>query len=124
MPDISPAARDRAVQTLIAAAVFGDSVQHILGAIAELEGETVVVATVNAVEGDFRLTGVHYVERLQLVEVVPRLEGADGWAMVFSEGTGAADVARRCEEMALLAEKRIAALDRLAAKRAGPGLNT
>lgn len=121
MPDLSPAARDRAVKTLIAAGVFGQSSQHILAAVAELTGDTVVVATVSPADGQFQFTGVHFVDRLDLVEVVPRLEGVDGWAMVFSEATQASDIARRCEEMAVLAEKRISALDRLAAKRQAAG---
>ena len=121
MPDMSPAARDRAVDTVIAAAAFGDAATHILGACAELaDEETVVVAVVeHAGEGQrgLLLSGVHYVGQQDLVEKVPELEGEAGWAMVFSKTTGALDIRRRCEEMATIAEKRIAALDRIAAKR-------
>ena len=125
MPDLSPAARDRAVNTVIAAAAFGDATTSILGAVAELsDDETVVVAVVEpAGEGQrgLLLSGMHYVGQGDLVERVPQLEGESGWAMVFSRATDAITIARRCEEMASLAEKRIAALDRLAAKREARG---
>lgn len=121
MPDMSPAARDRAVDTIVAAAAFGDATDHILGACAELDDEqTVVVAVVEpAGEGQrgLLLSGVHYVGQTDLVEKVPVLEGDAGWAMVFSKSTDALDIRRRCEEMATIAEKRIDALDRIAAKR-------
>jgi hypothetical protein len=121
VPDLSPAARDRAVDTIVAAAAFGDATAPILGACAELDDEaTVVVAVVEpAGEGQrgLLLSGVHYVGQTDLVEKVPELEGDAGWAMVFSRNTNALDIRRRCEEMASIAEKRIETLDRLAAKR-------
>lgn len=125
MPDLSPAARDRAVNTVIAAAAFGDATTHILGAVAELDDEETVVVAVVAPAGNgergLLLSGVHYVGQSDLVARVPELEGESGWAMVFSRSTGATDIARRCEEMATIAEKRIAALDRIAAKREARG---
>lgn len=121
MPDTSPAARDRAVDTIIAAAAFGDATTHILGACAELDDDATVVVAVVEPAGDGRrgllLSGTHYVAEADLVEKVPQLEGESGWAMVFSKSTGALDIRRRSEEMATIAEKRIAALDRIAAKR-------
>ena len=43
----------------------------------------------------------------------------DGWAMVFSPGSSVADVRRRTAEMADIARARIAAIDRILARRAG-----
>ncbi|MHA3702996.1 hypothetical protein ACXR2U_12530 [Jatrophihabitans sp. YIM 134969] len=121
MPDMSPAARDRAVDTVIAAAAFGDATSHILGACAELDDEQTVVVAVVEPAGEGRrgllLSGCHYVGQTDLVEKVPELEGDAGWAMVFSRSTNALDIRRRTEEMATIAEKRIAMLDRINAKR-------
>jgi hypothetical protein len=53
-----------------------------------------------------------------MVERVPELE-ADGWAMVFPLGTTRADIERRTSDLADIASKRIATIDRILTRRAG-----
>ena len=64
--------------------------------VALLPDDHVVVAVVTE---DYDFDGVHHVARTELVERVPALEGENGWAMVFSEGTDAAHVEARTTEM-------------------------
>jgi hypothetical protein len=70
------------------------------------------------VTAEYDFSGVHHVSREELVERVPALEGSDGWAMVFSSGADTEHVASRTAEMINLAEKRIAMLEKIAARRA------
>jgi len=115
MPDLSPEAKARAVRTIDVAAVFADHAEIIVEALPELPEGHVLVALVDA---DHAFTGTHHVEKVNLVERVPQIEG-DGWAMVFSPGASVEDVRRRTAEMADIARARIAAIDRILARRAG-----
>ncbi|HEU5008114.1 MAG TPA: hypothetical protein VFT67_14150 [Jatrophihabitantaceae bacterium] len=114
MPDLSPEAKARAVRTIDVAAVFADNAEIILAELPELPDGHVLVALVDA---DHAFTGTHYVEKANLVERIPQIEG-DGWAMVFSPGASVEDVRRRTAEMADIARARIAAIDRILARKA------
>ena len=70
------------------------------------------------VDTGHEFTGTHHVDKAELVQRVPELEG-EGWAMVFSPGTTVDDVQRRSAEMADIARARIAAIDRILGRRAG-----
>jgi hypothetical protein len=115
--DLSPEARDRASRTVVVAAVFADNAELIVSKLGELPDEHVLVAVVDATH---ELHGMHHVAQADLVMRVPELETAGGWAMVFSPTTTVDDVRRRAQEMASIAEKRAAAIDRIIAKRASP----
>lgn len=95
-----------------AAGVFADNAEVIVAKVVELPDEHVVVAVVTS---DYVFDGVHHVSVTELVEKVPSLEG-DGWAMVFSHGADVEHVSFRTSEMANLAEKRIAMMERLLAR--------
>lgn len=113
--DLSPEARDRAERTRSVAGVFADHAEKIVGALPELAEEHVLVVVVDA---QHELAGMHHVAQADLVMRVPELETAGGWAMVFSAQSTVADVQRRAQEMASIAEKRAAAIDRIIARRA------
>jgi hypothetical protein len=113
MPDLSPEAKARAVRTIDVAAVFADNAEII---VAELPGVPEGHVLVALVDADHAFTGTHHVEKANLVERIPELEG-DGWAMVFSPGSSVADVHRRTGEMADIARARIAAIDRILSRR-------
>jgi len=70
-----------------------------------------------SVTEDYFFDGVHHVGRHELVERVPALEGANGWAMVFSAGADTDHVDSRTAEMVSLAEKRIEMISRIAARK-------
>jgi hypothetical protein len=112
--DISPEQIEKSRRTIRAAAVFAENSELIVAHVAELPADHVVVAVVTE---DYLFNGVHHVARTELVERVPELEGANGWAMVFSEGADTAHVGSRTTEMIALAEKRIEMISRIAARR-------
>lgn len=113
--DLSPEARDRAERTVAVAAVFADSADDIVAALPTLDDDHVLVVVVDARHA---IAGMHHVAQNDLVMRVPELETAGGWAMVFSSSSTADDVRRRAQEMASIAEKRAAAIDRILARRA------
>jgi hypothetical protein len=114
--DISPEQIEKSRRTIRAAAVFAENSELIVAHVAVLPADHVVVAVVTE---DYLFDGVHHVARTELVERVPALEGANGWAMVFSEGADTAHVGSRTTEMISLAEKRIEMISRIAARRQG-----
>ena len=61
---------------------------------------------------------MHHIAQADLVMRVPELETAGGWAMVFSPSSTVDDVRRRAQEMASIAEKRAATIDRIIKRRA------
>ena len=114
MPDLSPEARARAGRTIEVAAVFAQHAETIVAALPDVPEGHVLVAVV---DHEHAFTGTHHVEKATMVERVPELEGPDGWAMVFTPGATVADVRRRTAEMADIAARRIAAIDRIVARR-------
>jgi hypothetical protein len=114
--DFSPAARERAGRTAEVAAVFADQAEVIVAELPEVPEGHVLVAVVDA---EHVFGGVHHVDRAELVQRVPELEPPGGWAMVFSAGTTVGEVRRRTKEMASIARQRVAAIDRIIARR-GP----
>jgi hypothetical protein len=111
--DVSPEQIDKSRRTIRAARVFADNAEVIVAHVTELPEQHVVVAIVTA---EYEFSGVHHVSRTELVEKVPALEGPDGWAMVFSPGADSDHIAARTSEMVNLAEKRIAMLQKIAAR--------
>ncbi|MFN2519296.1 MAG: hypothetical protein ABR604_09715 [Jatrophihabitantaceae bacterium] len=114
MPDLSPEARARAGRTIDASAVFAEHAEAIVAALPDVPDGHVLVAVVNR---EHAFTGTHHVAQATMVERVPELEGPDGWAMVFTPGATVGDVRRRTAEIAGIAGKRIAAIDRITARR-------
>jgi hypothetical protein len=112
--DLSPQARERAGQTVEVAEVFGQNAEVIVARLPELADQHLLVVVVDASR---QVTGMHHVAQADLVMRVPELETAGGWAMVFSPTTTAEDVRRRAAEMASIAQKRAAAIDRITARR-------
>jgi len=115
MVDLSPEARDRADRTTAAAPVFAANAARIAEQVRRVGVDRVLVAVVDA---DLEYRGEHEVSTGDIVAQVARLEGPDGWAMVFSVGVDEAEIRRRASEMASLAASRRDAIDRLLAKRA------
>jgi metallophosphoesterase superfamily enzyme len=115
MPDLSPEAQARARRTIMVAAVFDEHADEIEAAVVEVSDGEVLVAVVDA---QHEFAGLHRVETNDLIERVAALEGP-GWAMVFSPGADAASVRRRTAEMAGIAAQRIAAIERINARREG-----
>jgi hypothetical protein len=113
--DFSPEARDRANRTVLEADVFADHAQAIVAALPDVPAGHVLVAVVDAYHN---FEGTYHVGRSELVERVPQLEASGGWAMVFTPGSSMSDVRRRTDEMAALASKRVAVIDRIIARRA------
>ena len=113
--DFSPEARERAHRTILVADVFADNAEVIVAELTGVADDAVLVAVV---DGSHKFSGTHHVERANLVERVPQLEDGGGWAMVFSPGVSAADIRKRTDEMASIAQQRAAAIDRIIAKRA------
>lgn len=118
MPDLSPEAQERARRTIEVSEVFAGHADEIEQAVAGVPAGHVLVAVVDAQQ---RFTGVHQVDTEELIDRIAELEGPGGWAMVFSPGADAASVRRRTEEMASIAEQRIAAIDRINARRDSRG---
>lgn len=111
---VSPEEIEKSRRKVRAAGVFAEYAEVIVQMVGELPDDHLVVAIVTS---DYVFDGVHHVSRQELVERVPALEG-DGWAMVFSPGADTEHVASRTTEMANLAEKRIAMLEKLLAREA------
>lgn len=114
MPDLSPEARARAGRTIEVAGVFAAHAEVIVAALPDVPEGHVLIALV---DHQHEFAGTHHVEKATMVERVPELEGPDGWAMVFTPGATVADVRRRTAEMADIAGRRIAAIDRITARR-------
>lgn len=114
MPDLSPAAQERARRTILVARVFDAHVDEIAAAVVDVPEGHVLVAVVDA---DHVFTGTHQVSQDELVDKVPAVEGPDGWAMVFSPGADAAHIRRRTADMADLAAQRIAAITRIRSRQ-------
>jgi len=115
VPDLSPEARARAGRTIDVAAVFAEHAEAIVAALPDVpEGHVLV----GVVDHEHVFTGTHHVEKATMVERVPDLEGPEGWAMVFTPGATVADVRRRATELADIAARRIAAIDRITGRRA------
>jgi hypothetical protein len=111
--DFSLEARAAAEQKARAAGVFAAHAERIAQAADMVAEGYVLVAVVSA---EHELTGTHHVEQATVVEAIPELEG-DGWAMVFSPGTTAAEVYRRTEEMATIARRRAEMITRIRTRR-------
>jgi hypothetical protein len=116
MPDLSPEAKARASRTVEVAEVFADNADLIVAALTDVPDGHVLVALVN---DGHAFTGTHHVEKATMVDRVIELEQG-GWAMVFTPGATAEDIRRRTTEMAGIAQQRIAAIDRITARRASP----
>lgn len=114
MPDLSPEARARAGRTVEVAAIFAAHAETIVAALPDVPAGHVLVALVDHAH---RFAGTHHVDKGEMAARVPELEDPDGWAMVFTPGVTAADVRRRTGEMADIAQQRIAAIDRITARR-------
>jgi hypothetical protein len=114
VPDLSPEARARAGRTIEVAGVFAEHAEVIVAALPDVPEGHVLIALV---DHQHEFAGTHHVEKATMVERVPELEGPDGWAMVFTPGATVDDVRRRTAEMADIAGKRIAAIDRITARR-------
>lgn len=114
--DFSPEARARAGRTAEVAAIFADQAELIVAALLDVPSDHVVVAVVDA---QHEFTGTHRVERAELAQRIQELEHPDGWAMVFSPGTSVEQVRRRSAEMGSIARQRVAAIDRILARRQG-----
>jgi hypothetical protein len=113
--DYSPEARTAAERKARAAVVFAESAEVIVAALPDVPENHVLVAIVD--EGH-EFTGTHHVATDDIVERVTELEG-EGWAMVFTTGSGVDDVRRRAEEMATLARRRAEMIARIQARRNG-----
>jgi hypothetical protein len=113
-PRFSPEARARAERTIEVAAVFAANAELIIAALPGVPNGHVLVGIVDVGHG---FAGTHYVETESMVTRVPELE-AGGWAMVFPNGTTRTDIMRRTEELADINRQRIAAIDRIVARRA------
>jgi hypothetical protein len=111
--DYSLEARAAAEGKARAAAVFAAHAERIAQAADTVAEGYVLVAVVSS---EHELTGTHHVEQATVVEAIPALEG-DGWAMVFSPGTTAADVQRRTDEMATIARRRAEMITRIRTRR-------
>jgi hypothetical protein len=116
-PRHSPQARHRAERTIAVADVFAANVEAVMDALPYVPDGFVLVAVVDA---EHEFTGLHQVATADLVAQVPALEGEAGWAMVFVPGSSRDDALRRTGELADINRQRIAAIDRIAARRAGP----
>jgi hypothetical protein len=113
--DLSPEARLRADRTVEVASIFADNADVIVAELPYVADGFVLVAVV---DHEHSFAGTHHVDRERIVETVPELEGAGGWAMVFSPGTTVDDVRRRTAELADLARQRGETIDRILARRA------
>lgn len=113
--DFSLQARERAHRTVLVADVFADHAEVIVAELSDVAAGSVLVAVVDS---GHAFSGMHHVERGELVQRVPELEAGGGWAMVFSPGVSAADIRKRTDEMASIAQQRAATIDRIIAKRA------
>lgn len=113
MPDLSPEARARAGRTVEVAGIFAENADQIVAALDGVPAGHVLVAVV---DDSHEFTGTHHVHTEVMVERVPELEDG-GWAMVFPPGTTRADIERRTADLADIARQRIAAIDKITARR-------
>ena len=116
MPDLTPEAKERARRTIAVAAVMAEHADEIAEATVALPDRHVLVALV---DGDNTFVGTHTVSETELIERIADLEGPSGSAMVFSRDIEPTHVHDRTSELALIAEKRIATIDRITARRDG-----
>ena len=86
--DFSPEARTAAEGKARAAGVFADHAEVIVAALPDVPDGHVLVAVVDPAH---TFSGTHHVAEGDLVVRVPELEG-EGWAMVFTSGTGLDEV--------------------------------
>ena len=112
--DFSPEARAAAQRKAQAAAVFAEHAERIVDELPVLNTHVLIAV----VDGNYGYGGSHQVETTEIVARVPQLEADGGWAMVFSPSTTVEDVRRRADEMASIANQRVAAIDRILARRA------
>lgn len=115
MADLTPEARARAARTIVVAEIFADHADEIAQAVVDLPDDHVLVAVI---DHDYQFTGMHQVDKTNLVERVVELEGPGGWAMVFSPGADPDHVRGRTADMADIAGKRVSAIDRIRARQA------
>lgn len=113
--DYSPEAREAAHGKARAAGVFAEHAEVIVAALPDVPEGHVLVAIVDPTHS---FTGTHHVAQNEIVARVPELE-EDGWAMVFTPGSGVDDVRRRTAEMATLARRRAEMITRILTRR-GP----
>ncbi len=116
--DFSPTARAAAAHKEHAAGVIAEHAELIVAALPDVPDGHVLVAVVGP---NRNFAGTHHVAQDDLVERVPELEGAGGVAMVFASAADEAAVRRRAAEMADIARKRGAAIDRITARRDADG---
>lgn len=112
-PRFSPEARARAERTIGVAEVFVANIETILAALPYVPDGFVLVGLVDA---GHQFAGLHQIATASMVHELPQLEG-DGWAMVFPRDTTRADIERRTAELADINRQRIAAIDRITARR-------
>ena len=112
--DFSPEARAGAQRKARAAAVFAEHAERIVDDLPVLTTHVLVAV----VDGNYSFSGSYHVETTEIVSRVPELEADGGWAMVFSSATTVEDVRRRADEMASIANQRVAAIDRILTRRA------
>jgi hypothetical protein len=94
--------------------VIAEHADEIAEATGTLPDGHVLVAVVNA---DYSFDGMHWVGESELIERIADLEGPGGSAMVFSRGIEPDHVHGRTSELASIAEKRIATIERITARR-------
>lgn len=111
--DYSEDARTAAQGKARAAEVFADNAEVIVAALPDLPEGHVLVAIVGH---DHEFAGTHQVPQDALIVRIPELE-AQGWAMVFTEGTDVDAVRRRTQEMATLARRRAEMITRIRTRR-------
>lgn len=111
--DYSMEARAAAEGKARAAGVFAENAEAIVAALPGVPKGHVLVAIV---DHQHAFTGTHHVAQDEIVERIPELE-AQGWAMVFTSGTGLAEVRRRTDEMATLARRRAEMITRIRTRR-------
>jgi hypothetical protein len=112
--DYSIEARSLAEGKARAAGVFAEHAEVIVDALPGVPDGHVLVAVVDRA---LAFTGTHNVAQDEIVARIPELE-AEGWAMVFTVGTDAAEVRRRADEMATLARRRAEMITRIRTRRA------
>ena len=111
--DFSPAARERALRTILVSDVFAENADVIVAALAAVPSGHVLVAVVDESHG---FAGTHHVEESAIAQRVPELEAPGGWAMVFSKRTTRADVIHRATQMGDIAKARAERIEKLIAR--------
>ncbi|HZC71334.1 MAG TPA: hypothetical protein VE442_11625 [Jatrophihabitans sp.] len=111
--DYSTEARAAAEGKARAALVFAEYAEAIVAALRDVPEGHVLVAIVDY---EHAFTGTHHVAQDEIVERIPQLE-VEGWAMVFTSGSGVDDVRRRADEMGTLARRRAEMITRIRTRR-------